>query len=119
MMTTYLLQAAGVLVLANVQTIGQVYVFLVIFGIGYGGAIPTFIAMRGEYFGRKAFATIQGIMRLFLMVPTVIGPVFAGYIYDTTGSYNSAFMLFAVLYVLGAAVIFFARRPRRRNLVVA
>ncbi len=113
MMTTYLLQAVGVLVLANVQTIEQVYVFLVIFGIGYGGAIPTFIAMRGEYFGRKAFATIQGIMRLFLMVPTVVGPIFAGYVYDSTGSYYSAFMLFALLYVLGAAVIFFARRPTK------
>ncbi len=113
MMMTYLLQAVGVLVLAHVRTIEQVYIFLVIFGIGYGGAIPTFIAMRGEYFGRKAFATIQGIMRLFLMVPTVVGPIFAGYVYDSTGSYYSAFMLFALLYVLGAAVILFARRPAK------
>ncbi len=113
MMTTYLLQAVGVLVLAHVRTIEQVYVFLVFFGIGYVGAIPTFIAMRGEYFGRKAFATIQGIMRLFLMVPTVVGPIFAGFVYDSTGSYYNAFMLFALLYVLGAVVIFFARRPTK------
>ncbi len=115
MMTTYLLQAVGVFILANVRSIDQVYIFLVVFGIGYGGAIPVFIAMRGEYFGRKAFATIQGLMRLFLMIPTVIGPVFAGYVYDTTGSYYYAFVLFTVLYVIGAIVIAFAKRPVKHH----
>ncbi len=111
LMVTYVLQAIGVFILANVTTIGQVYIFLVVFGIGYGGAIPVYIAMRGEYFGRKSFATIGGIMQMFLIIPTVIGPIFAGYVYDVTGSYYNAFMLFALLYLVGAGVIAFAKRP--------
>jgi len=109
------LQAIGVFILANVKTIEQVYIFLVVFGIGYGGAIPIYIAMRGEYFGRKAFATIGGLMQMFLMIPTVIGPIFAGYVYDATGSYYIAFVLFALLYLVGAGVIVFARRPIKKR----
>jgi len=111
LMVTYVLQAIGVFILANVTTIGQVYIFLVVFGLGYGGAIPVYIAMRGEYFGRKAFATIQGLMQMFLIIPTVVGPIFAGYVYDVTGSYYNAFVLFALLYLVGAGVIAFAKRP--------
>ena len=115
LIATYVLQAIGVLILANVKTIEQVYIFLVIYGLGYGGAIPIYIAMRGEYFGRKAFATIAGIMQLFIVIPTVVGPIFAGYVYDVTGSYHNAFMLFALLYLLGAGIIPFIRRPRMKR----
>jgi len=111
LIVTYVLQAIGILILANVNTIQQVYIFLVVFGVGYGGAIPVYIAMRGEYFGRKAFATIQGLMQMFLIIPTVVGPIFAGYVYDSTGSYYNAFLIFALLYIVGAGVIFFARHP--------
>ena len=115
LIATYVLQAIGIFILANVKTIEQVYIFLVVFGIGYGGAIPIYIAMRGEYFGRKAFATIGGLMQMFLMIPTVIGPIFAGYVYDATGSYYTAFILFALLYLVGAGVIVFARRPIKKR----
>jgi MFS family permease len=114
LMATYVLQAIGVLILAHVKTIEQVYIFLVVFGLGYGGAIPVYITMRGEYFGRKAFATIGGIMQMFLIIPTVVGPIFAGYVYDVTGSYYNAFILFALLYIVGAGVIAFAKRPTRK-----
>jgi len=112
---TYVLQAIGVFILANVKTIDQVYIFLVVYGFGYGGAIPVYIAMRGEYFGRKAFATIQGLMQMFLVIPTVIGPIFAGYVYDVTGSYYNAFMLFMVLYLVGAGVLPFVKPPRKKK----
>ncbi|MDD4877348.1 MAG: MFS transporter [Dehalococcoidales bacterium] len=115
LMVSYVLQAIGIFVLTNVATIGQVYIFLAIYGIGYGGGIPVYVAMRGEYFGRKAFATIAGIFQTFLVIPTVVGPIFAGYIYDVTGSYNQAFLLFMLLYLVGAGIIPFIKRPKPRR----
>ena len=56
-------------------------------------------------------------MRLSLMIPTVVGPVFGGYVYDAAGSYYKAFILFTVLYVIGAVVIAFARRPVKKRRV--
>ena len=111
LIASYILQAIGVFILTNVQTIEQVYIFVVVFGFGYGGAIPVYIAMRGEYFGRKAFATIQGVMQMGLMPATIVGPIFAGWVYDTTSSYNIAFRLFIVLYFIGAGILPFIRRP--------
>ena len=115
LMATSILQAAGVFILANVHTIEQVYIFLVVYGFGYGGAIPVYFAMRGEYFGRKAFATIQGVMQMLLIVPTMVGPWWAGYVYDVTGSYYNAFLLFILMYALAAVVIFFAKRPIKKE----
>ncbi len=97
------------------KSIEQVYIFIVVYGFGYGGAIPLIFAMRAEYFGRKAFATIQGIMQMFLIPATIAGPIFAGYVYDTTGSYYNAFMLFMILYLVGAVVIPFIRPPVKKR----
>lgn len=112
--TCYSLQALGIFILANAQSIGHVYLFLAVYGPAYGGAIPVYMAMRGEYFGRKAFATIGGITQLILTVPTVTGPIFAGYIYDTSGSYYIAFMTFMAFYLLGAVIMSFTKRPSPR-----
>ena len=40
------------------------YVGALLYGIGFGGRSPLTTAIRGEYFGRKAFATIMGISQL-------------------------------------------------------
>ena len=58
-----------------------------------------------------AAATIQGRMQMFLIPATTVGPTFAGYVYDVTGSYYQAFMLFMVLYLVGAGILPFVRRP--------
>jgi len=69
-------------------------------------------AIRAQYFGRKDLGKIQGSMSPITMLAGAIGPVLAGYLFDTTGSYNSAFMLTVVLCIFAGFLIFFAR-PKR------
>ena len=59
-------------------TIGTVWIFVVVYGIAYGGAIPVYMAIIGEYFGRKNYATIRGFNQLFHVPTTVIGPFLPG-----------------------------------------
>ena len=108
---TILLQAVGVYILMTATTIGTVWIFVVVYGIAYGGAIPVYMAIIGEYFGRKNYATIRGFNQLFHVPTTVIGPVFAGWVYDTTGSYNFAFSIFIITMLIGVGFIFFAKKP--------
>ena len=108
---TILLQAVGVYILMTATSMGMVWVFVVVYGIAYGGAIPVYMAIIGEYFGRKNYATIRGFNQLFHIPTTVIGPVFAGWVYDTTGSYNVAFSVFIVTMLIGVGFIFFAKKP--------
>ena len=68
-------------------------------------------AIRGEYFGRRHFGTISGFMDMLQVFGVVIGPVFAGWIFDTTGSYKIAFTSFAVAAAIATMLILMARRP--------
>jgi MFS family permease len=104
-----LIQALGVLIFTYASNIFHVYAFLVIYGLAYGGAIPLLMAFRGELFGRERFATISGAMAPFRMIGNVVGPVFAGYMFDVTGSYRLAFQVFVLLAVLSGLFFYMVK----------
>ncbi len=107
------LQSAAILLLAlneNETTILP-WVFAFFYGIGFGGRMPLTTAIRGEYFGRRAFATIMGVSQLPMNIGMIFAPLFAGYMYDTYGTYIVPFSVFAGLSFLGAVLMLFVRRP--------
>ena len=106
---TYSIEAMGVLALMNAHGPGSIYLFAALFGIGFGGTIPLNPAIRGEYFGRAAFGKIQGFMAPMMMMGSVLGAPFVGYLFDVQGTYKSGFLVIALLQFLAAATIFFAR----------
>lgn len=112
-MISYTLMGCGMLVLMNAKTMGMVWLFLCLFGIGFGGNIPLMPAIRAEYFGRKALGKIQGFMNPVMMIAGATGPILAGHVFDTTGAYRSAFLVIGLLTFLAAVVIFFARPVRK------
>jgi MFS family permease len=107
--TVMLIQALGVFIFAYASNMVHVYAFLVIYGLAYGGAIPLLMAFRGELFGRERFATISGVMAPFRMIGNVVGPVFAGYVFDVTGSYRFAFQVFVLLAVLSGLFFYMVK----------
>jgi MFS family permease len=106
-----LLQAIGILVIALAENAPMAFLFAVLYGIGFGGRIPLLTAIRGEYFGRKAFATIMGLSQFPNNIVMIGAPLFAGYMFDTTGSYAVPFTTFAVANLLGAFLMLFVKRP--------
>ena len=106
-----LIQAAGILVFGLLDAHWTAYVGAVLYGVGFGGRSPLSTAIRGEYFGRKAFATIMGISQLPMNIAMIFAPLFAGYMFDTTGTYVVPFTSFAVLCFLGAILMLFVRKP--------
>ncbi|MEK7873069.1 MAG: MFS transporter, partial [Chloroflexota bacterium] len=107
-----MLMSVGLIFLNLPATWTTVALFLLIYAPGYGGAPPLTRAIFGEYYGRKHYGTISGFFSVIIMVGTVGGPLFAGYMYDTSKSYTIAFYAFAVANTLGAALIFLAKRPK-------
>jgi MFS family permease len=105
-----LLQGAGILIFIHATNLGLLYLFVAVYGLGYGGAIPLSIALRADLFGRKNYATIAGIMMPMIMVGTITAPLLAGYLYDTTQSYTLIFYSFTVMISLSG--IFFLLIPR-------
>ena len=107
-----ILQSIGILVIALAETAPMAYLFAVLYGIGFGGRIPLLTSLRGDYFGRKAFATIMGLSQLPSSLVTIGAPLFAGYMFDTTGTYAVPFTTFAIFGFLGAFLMLFVKRPR-------
>ncbi len=106
------LQGIGIFIFANATGLTHVWPFLLIYGLGYGGAIPLTQALRADLFGRRAFATIGGIIMPATTVGAVLGPIFAGYMYDATDSYRIAFYTFVVLILLSGLTFLFVRTPK-------
>lgn len=103
----------GMLALAFATRLWHVVLALLLYAPAYGGLATMMFAMRGEYFGRKSFATIQGFMGSVLVLGTVTGPIYAGWIFDVTQSYRIAFITFAVASALSILLILAARKPVR------
>jgi len=114
-----LLMTMGITVFLLNQTMATIWVFLVLWGIGTGANTPVNITIRGRYFGRKAYGSIQGTTNMFVSPVALIAPICAGWIYDVTGNYTNAFIIFASITAAGAIVSCLIRGPKPPREVVA
>ncbi len=108
----YFTQAIGVALFLQNQSIGMIYVFFILYGLGMGAPMPVFATMVGRYFGRKSFGSIQGTKMMLMTPVSVIAPIYVGWIYDTTGSYMTAFILLAVFLASAAVLMALIRPPK-------
>ena len=106
-----IIQAIGVLAAMFIHDIFTALLFACLFGMGWGGRGALFTALRGDYFGRKAFATIFGLSAFFLSGTSVMAPLFAGFMFDSFGNYDIALFIFAIINILGAILVLFAKKP--------
>jgi len=111
-MGAFLLQAIGITAFLLHQTVPMIYVLLIFYGFGTGGPTLLQLAIGGRYFGRKAFASIQGTAILFSAPVALFAPIYTGWVYDTTGSYTTAFIIFVALAVVAALLMLFLRPPQ-------
>ena len=84
--------ALSLLMYATIYEAWQVLYVLPVFAVGFGGSIPVRPAFQAEYFGLKAFGAIQGLSFTIGTLGGLLGPVFAGWMYDMTDSYRLAFV---------------------------
>ena len=107
------IQAVAVLVLVLAHDVEMLFLFAVLFGVGFGGRSSLMTALRGAYFGRKAFAAITGISIVPMNILLFIAPVFAGLMRDATGSYDLAFLSIAAASLSGSCLFLLLGEPPR------
>ena len=74
-------------------------------------SFPIIWATVGDFFGRRNFATIRGMMSFFYMWGSFAGPVMAGAIYDRTQSYLAVLWILFALLLFAALLVLFLIRP--------
>ncbi len=112
MMVALLVMVVG-LVCFIMVALDPVYLipFLVIFPIGFGGAMvlrPPFVL---EYFGQARFGTIFGLTMSASLLGGIAGPPLAGYIYDTSGNYFWFWVISIGALLLAVVAILTCPRP--------
>ncbi len=65
----------------------------------------------GEYFGRRSFGSLVGIMTVSFGVGSLVAPVAAGWVFDQTGEYGIALAAAAVMQLGSGVCYLLARRP--------
>ena len=106
-----LFQSIAVIVVLLAHSLPVVFLFAVIMGIGEGrGSLTT--AIRGVYFGRRAFASIMGMSMVPMNVLLFAMPLFAGYMFDQRGSYAIPFTTVAVVGLVGSTLFLLLGEPK-------
>lgn len=104
--------ALSALALSQAPTV--VVASVVLHGFCWGLRDPLMQAMRVDYFGRALFVGIEGIVRVFVGIGMVTGPIVVALLREHHGDYTVGFVVLAVVGVAGAALLALARPPLAR-----
>ncbi len=105
-------QSGAVWVLLMADTAQMAFLFAVLMGIGFGGRNPLTTAIRGVYFGRRAFASITGMSMIPMNVMLLAAPLFAGIMFDATQSYFVPMATIAIVSLAGSSLFLFLGSPQ-------
>jgi OFA family oxalate/formate antiporter-like MFS transporter len=98
--------------LANVTVL---MVLVILIGINYGANLSVFPAITKDYYGLKNFAMNYGFVYTAWGLGGFMLSQLAGTIKDTTGNFNNAYLLSAVLLVIAAGIMSLMKAPQKKD----
>jgi len=109
LLVNFSLVALASFLLLGIPFTGMLPLFIVVHGVSTAAQNVVYPMIVAERFGTQNMAKIYGVLMLALLPGGVLGPIFAGYLFDIRGSYELAFQIFAGLNLVGLAVLFSVR----------
>jgi sugar phosphate permease len=79
------------------------------------GTIPLNWALIGDFFGRRSYGTLRGIMGVGYGMGTFLSPIYAGWVFDRTGSYEHVLLTFIAAHLLAASLFAVLNLRSRRS----
>ena len=83
-----------------------------------GGAVPSMIPflINARNFGNKEYSILQGWMIMAGNAGQIVGPTIASAVYDITGEYGLAWIIFAAMMVVVALFYFLSTRVSKKQI---
>jgi MFS family permease len=103
------IQAAGLVLFVVAGGSPLAWLAVGVFGLGFGGMgalIPLTIA---EAFGMRTFGSIMGLVTMVGILPQLVGPPVAGWLFLSTGSYTVPFLIIVGFFGVGIVSLWLAR----------
>ncbi|HZO74929.1 MAG TPA: MFS transporter [Ktedonobacteraceae bacterium] len=104
-------QAAGIAVLVLAPSLLWVLLYVLLYGTAYGAFSPLRASVMADHFGRRAYGSITAIQGVPIAICGGLGPIGAGWLYDTLHHYELAFWLCVVAFLLATIGILMTARP--------
>jgi len=97
----FVVMSAALLWLPLAEKEWMLYLFIVFFGFVSGGMGASESPLTAWLFGINSHGLIYGVVHVGFAIGAAAGPLVTGYIFELTGSYQSAFLTCAALGVIG------------------
>ena len=105
--------------LTGTVSLGMVIFFIIAFGLGSGGMTPLRAPIIREYFGIGRFGTILGFMSIFSTIGLALGPLAAGWVFDSSGTYVPIWLTLGLVAVFGVFLMLVLPQVSERSGTVA
>jgi len=99
----------------GIKSVSSFYAYVIIYGFPYGAIAGLTAAIIGRLFGPASFGAVFGAVFFAGTFGTGFGPLFAGWIFDVTKSYDIAFGVAAGFMLISAIMILFSKPPQRKH----
>ncbi len=104
-----LLWAGALVLLARATGVPTLAAFVLIYGLAFGTQIAVIPAIAVTVLGSERFGALFGILQLAAMLASAVGPVVSGIIFDATGGYAGALVMWIAATLFAALVAFVMR----------
>lgn len=102
----FALSALGLGILRVTGGAYGVWIFVALFGAGFGAITPARAALLAEFYGREHYASISGVLALVVALSGAAAPIGFSGLYRVAGGYDAVLWTLLVISLLsGAAVI--------------
>ena len=115
MAMTFLFMGIGLVAFCYVQVKWFVFLFLLLFPLGFGGGMVLRGVILRDYFGTGSFGTMLGIVMGSASIGGVIGPTLAGWVFDTLRNYQFAWLALIGLIALAIIMIWSIEKPKANH----
>ena len=110
-----LLQAGAMIWLIWAQDLWMLYLFAIVYGLGYGGFDPPTLALVGDIFGLRHIGIIMGVLFVGWGIGAAIGPAVGGILFDISNNYSVAFAIGAAAMLVAALLVALIRPETKEH----
>jgi MFS family permease len=109
LMLGFILMCVALIWLVPAKTAWMLFANGGFFGFAIGGIAVSHSPLIAELFGLRSHGLIFGVLNISVMIGAATGPLLTGYLFDVTNSYQTAFLLCAVISFIGIILTAFLR----------
>jgi MFS family permease len=110
-----LFESIGLALLSQARVMWHLITFLAFFGPALGGAVVLRSIILREHFGRRTLGSVQGLITALMTIGAIVGPAYAGWVFDVRGGYQIVWLTFTGAILAGIPPVLAIRKASERQ----